>query len=176
MSEDRSPDRGTNRVIVGVDGSLACMGALRRAVTEARRAGASLYAVAVVQPWHRYDLELPDPRAEQVALAAGHDLLRATFDAALGGVPDDLEIAFTVLAGAPAATLAAFADQADDLLVLGARRRRGPRRWWHRSVSRYCVAHACCPVLVLPLPPFARTLEHTRVCRGVDNVDQLLHR
>src|SRR5690242_2978220 len=74
MSEDRSPDRGTNRVIVGVDGSLACMGALRRAVTEARRAGASLYAVAVVQPWHRYDLELPDPRAEQVALAAGHDL------------------------------------------------------------------------------------------------------
>ncbi|MFL6072712.1 MAG: universal stress protein [Mycobacteriales bacterium] len=177
MSDGRSPDRATSdthRVIVGLDGSLACMGALRRAALEARRAGTALHAVTVVSPRRRYDMDLPDPRHHEVAMAAGQDLLRATFDAALGGLPADLQNVLTVIAGEPATALAGFADEPGDLLILGTSQRHGIRRWWHRSVSRYCVAHAGCPVLVLPLPPLARTLERARLTRGVDNVEQLL--
>jgi nucleotide-binding universal stress UspA family protein len=42
--------RREGRVVVGVDGSLASLGALRRAVAEVRRLGRQLCAVCVVRP------------------------------------------------------------------------------------------------------------------------------
>jgi nucleotide-binding universal stress UspA family protein len=163
------------RIIIGLDGSLACMGALRRAVTEARRAGASLHAVAVVSPAHRYNMDLPDIRNDDVVLAAGQDQLRTTFEAALGGVPDDVETVLTAVIGDPATALVGYADEPGDLLIVGTSQRRGMSRWLHRSVGRYCLAHATCPVLVVPLPIFARSLQRVHLTRGFDNVEQLLH-
>jgi nucleotide-binding universal stress UspA family protein len=170
-----SMDGGTARVIVGLDGSLACMGALRRAVTEARRAGTSLHAVAVVSPGHRYNMDLPDIRNDDVVLAAGQEQLRATFEAALGGVPDDVETVLAVIIGDAATALVSYADEPGDLLIVGTSQRRGVSRWLRRSVGRYCLAHATCPVLVLPLPAFARSLRRAHVTRGVNNVEELLH-
>jgi nucleotide-binding universal stress UspA family protein len=176
MSQDRSAEQATSRVIVGLDGSLSCMGALRWAIAEARQAGTALHAVTIVSQPHRYDVNLPDPGHDNAALGAGQDLLRATFDAAVGGLPPGLEIVLTARIGEPAITLTAFADQPGDLLIVGTRQRHGIRRCWHRSISRYCLAHATCPVLTVPLPPFARSLQHAHLTRGVDNVEQLLHR
>src|ERR1019366_4161566 len=45
------------------------------------------------------------------------------------------------------------ADQPDDLLIVGTGRRGGLGRLLHRSVSRYCLAHAKCPVLAIPPSP-----------------------
>src|ERR1019366_1130330 len=45
------------------------------------------------------------------------------------------------------------ADQPDDLLIVGTGRRGGLGRLLHRSVSRYCLAHAKCPVLAVPPSP-----------------------
>jgi hypothetical protein len=48
-----------------------------------------------------------------------------------------------------------------DLLVLGARRPRALARIVAgRATSRYCLAHARCPVLTVPPSPLAREATH----------------
>jgi Universal stress protein family len=47
-----------------------------------------------------------------------------------------------------------------DLLVVGAGRRGKLARISHGGVSRYCVAHALCPVLTVPPPALAQTAGH----------------
>ncbi|MFC9614624.1 universal stress protein [Streptomyces sp. NPDC056938] len=46
----------------------------------------------------------------------------------------------------------------DDLLVVGAGHRGHLHRALHPSVSRYCLAHACCPVLAVPPSPLEADL------------------
>ena len=43
-----------------------------------------------------------------------------------------------------------IARQPDDLLVIGTGRRNPVGRALHRSVGRYCLAHAKCPVIAVP--------------------------
>jgi universal stress protein family protein len=45
----------------------------------------------------------------------------------------------------------------------GAGRRGTLVRMLFSKVSRYCVAHARCPVLAIPPPPLARELAHSRL-------------
>ena len=52
------------------------------------------------------------------------------------------------------------ADQPDDLLVIGTGRRAGVGRVLHRSVSRYCLAHARCPVLAVPPSALMDEMSH----------------
>src|SRR5262245_12201681 len=47
-----------------------------------------------------------------------------------------------------------------DLLVVGAGRRGRMARIWHGRVSRYCLAHALCPVITVPPPALAQTAGH----------------
>ena len=54
-----------------------------------------------------------------------------------------------VIRGPAGPVLVDAADRPDDLLVVGTGR-RGLRRWIRRSVSRYCLAHAHCPVVAIP--------------------------
>jgi len=42
------------------------------------------------------------------------------------------------------------ANQPDDLLIVGTGRRGALGRMLRRSVARYCLAHAKCPVLAVP--------------------------
>ena len=60
--------------------------------------------------------------------------------------------------------LAGLACCADDLLVVGAGRRGSLARVWGGKVTRYCLAHARCPVLAVPPPALAR--EAGRGLRG----------
>jgi hypothetical protein len=46
--------------------------------------------------------------------------------------------------------LVAVAGQAGDLLVIGTGRRSPVGRALRRSVGRYCLAHARCPVIAVP--------------------------
>jgi hypothetical protein len=52
--------------------------------------------------------------------------------------------------GHPGQVLVGVACRADDLLVIGAGRRGAVGRMWSAAISRYCLAHAECPVLAIP--------------------------
>jgi len=159
----------TGRVIVGVDGSLGSLAALRRAVAEARQCGAQLCAVRVASQAISWIGALGDDD-----LAVLHRQIEDAFQDALGEVPSDLERRSLAIVGAAGPALASFADREDDLLVVGASERRRLRRRWHRSVSGYCVRHANCPVLSVPLPEFARTMRRVRLPRHRVGLDELL--
>ena len=125
---------GGQRVVAGVTGSVGNLQALRYAAAEARRREAPLLAA-----WRR---------------------LWDAFDAALGGLPPDLHVEAAAVRGDPGRVLVATAGQQDDLLVVGAGRRGVPWRLLRSRVSRYCLTHATCPVLVVPPSELAQEMEH----------------
>jgi hypothetical protein len=93
---------------------------------------------------------------------AWQDLARKRLLTALGDVFGDagpgIPMRALVARGVPGTTLVDIADRESDVLVVGA----GRRSLWHRacsrSVSRYCVAHASCPVLAVPPSPLEAEL------------------
>ncbi|MEV0323846.1 universal stress protein [Streptomyces sp. NPDC050658] len=135
------------RVVVAVSGSLASLAALRAGAREARRAGLVLVAVIAWEPPEGEGLYAKRPDrawAEQWETAARESLDRA-FDEAFGGVPQGVTVERRVVRDRPGRALCGLVSGADDLLVLGVRRR------WSR-ISRYVHAHAGCPVMAVPGP------------------------
>jgi nucleotide-binding universal stress UspA family protein len=139
-------------------------------VAEARQRGAQLCAVRVASRELSWDGALCD-----ADLAALHQQIQDAFQDALGDVPSDLETRSLAIVGTAGRALVDVADREGDLLVVGASERRGLRRWWHRPVSCYCVRHARCPVLSIPLPEFARRMRGVRLPRRRVGLDELLH-
>lgn len=134
------------RVIVGIDRAPQGLAALRVAAREAASRAVPLHAVRVEEPWTTTGREI--------------DL---AFNEAFGGVPADLRVERSVLSPPVAASLAAYADRPDDLLVVGT----SGRGWWHAlwsgSVARACMRRARCMLLVVPAPPLARELRRHHV-------------
>ena len=166
-----APDQH-GRVIVGVDGSLVSLRALREAVDEARRRQARLVVVHVRSPARpsaqTYWIGLAPPtlwptqEATRSLDRAAEALVARCIDEALGGTPPGVELTIVVAIGTPRTGLVRQVRRDDDLLVVGT---RGRSRWchpWRRSVSGYCVAHAECPVLVVPPDSFARAMRRER--------------
>jgi hypothetical protein len=52
------------------------------------------------------------------------------------------------------------ANLPDDLLIVGTGRRSALGRMVRRSVARYCLAHARCPVLAVPPSPLMDEMGH----------------
>jgi nucleotide-binding universal stress UspA family protein len=136
------------RVVVGVEDTLAGLRALRVAVAEARRRDAALHALrawtftpsrgGVPETWYH---ELEKAAADKVV---------AAFDKAMGGLPDDVDVVAGTVVGPPGRALVEYANRDDDTLVVGATRGHWLVRLMRRSVPRFCVARAQCPVLVIP--------------------------
>lgn len=165
---DPFDERTGFRVFVALDGSLASLAALRRAVGEARLRDAHLVAVRVLSgSGNLRDLDGCDE-----ALQRARDTVWTAFEEALGQVPEDLDISAMALRGGAGPTLVDLADRADDLIVLGVGDPRPLRRWRARVTARHCVAHAGCPVLAVPLPHHLRALSRTRLRRR--DVDRLM--
>ena len=139
----------SGRVVVGVDGTLAGLQALRWAVDEARRRNTELCAVRVWQlsGWWP-GIEVPGWRLAAGDAAAAE--VAGAFLEALGGIPPDVSVHAVVAEGPVPSTLMGYAYRDDDLLVLGASR----HRW--RGVGRTCLRMATCPVVVIPAPALAR--------------------
>jgi nucleotide-binding universal stress UspA family protein len=148
------------RVFVGVHGSVGSLRALRVAVAEARARDAVLCSVLAWIPpgGELLDRRTPSPNLRRLWAADARQRLRAAWQDGLGGVPDDLPVRLITEQGPAGWVLTSLADRPDDLLVVGTGRPAPVRRALHRSVSRYCVARAGCPVLSVPLPPLARQL------------------
>ena len=145
---------GGRRVIAGVSGSLRSLGALRAGVEEARLTAAPLTAVLT---WEPAGGELAYRRAPCPVLlklweTAAVKRLTDAFDDAFGGIPQDMAVHMVVVRGKAGPFLVDFANQPDDLLVLGSGGGNWLRNSLHGSVTRYCVVHARCPVLTVPPP------------------------
>ncbi|MBO1335670.1 universal stress protein [Streptomyces sp. VRA16 Mangrove soil] len=148
------------RVVVGVNGESGSRTALRRAAAEARHRGAELWPVLA---WQAPGSVLCARRAPAVALPAQdwQELARGTLLTTLGEVfPDGAGVVLRALLaqGHPGRVLVETADREDDLLVVGAGHRGTLHRVLRPSVSRYCLAHAGCPVLAVPPSPLEADL------------------
>jgi nucleotide-binding universal stress UspA family protein len=156
---------GVGRVLVGTSGSPGSLPALRYGEGLARALDAVLIPVIA---W-----ELPgDDRAHRVGSSRelGHacrDLagkqLRDALMAVWGEVPDDPRVQPHVERGPVGWVLVNLASRPDDVLVVGAGRRGVLARLVFSRVSRYCLAHARCPVMAIPPPALARELRDGRL-------------
>jgi len=150
------------RIIVGVHGSLGNLQALRYAADEARQRNVPLLAVTAWIPpgGDLAERRHPSPYLRKIWREAAWERLWAAFDVGLGGVPADLHVEPQVTRGETGPVLVDTADQPDDLLIIGTGRRAGLGRVLHRSVSRYCLAHARCPVLAVPPTALMDEMSH----------------
>jgi nucleotide-binding universal stress UspA family protein len=150
------------RIIVGVHGSLGSLQALRFAADEARQRNVPLLAVTAWIPpgGDLAERRQPSPYLRKIWREAAWERLWAAFDAGLGGVPADLRVEPQVTRGETGPVLVDTADQPDDLLVIGTGRRGVFGRMVRRSVGRYCLAHARCPVLAVPPSALLDEMSH----------------
>jgi nucleotide-binding universal stress UspA family protein len=140
------------RIVVGIDGSLGSLQALRYATDEARRRDVPLLPVIAWVPpgGDLAERRHSSPYLRKIWRDAAWERLNAAFDDGLGGVPADLRVEPHVERGETGPVLVDVANQPEDLIVVGTGRRGGLSRLLHRSVARYCVTHAKCPVLAVP--------------------------
>lgn len=128
------------RVVVGVDWTPQGLAAVRAAAREAASRGVPLYAV-------RVEAFIPEANFSSIDLA---------FAQALGGIPPALEV-HEILAHPPVVgMLADYADQPDDLLVVGTSGRGRLHMLLSGSIARACVGRIRGQLLVVPAPALAR--------------------
>jgi nucleotide-binding universal stress UspA family protein len=161
VSTTPDPQASPGRVIVGVSGSVRSLPALRRAVAEARTRHAVLIPVhAWIPPGGDLaERRFPEPDLRRIWAEDAGQRLRGAFDAAFGGMPPDVDVEPMIARGPTQLVLTQIADRDDDLLVIGAGRRGPLRRLGTARIPRYCVAHAMCPVLVVPPTALAREMD-----------------
>jgi nucleotide-binding universal stress UspA family protein len=156
------------RVVVGVNGSLGSLQALRLAADEARDRHAVLVPViAWVPPGGDFaERSHPSPYLRRLWREAARQRLADAFDAGLGGVPDDIPVQARVERGEAGPVLVDVAEHPGDLLVIGTGRRSPIARALRKSVGRYCLAHAKCPVLAVPPSSLVTELGDGRMARS----------
>ncbi len=143
------------RVVVGVSGSAGSLGALRYAAQMARNEDAILVPVLAWTPpgGEVADRRHPNAYLRSVWKQAAWDRMWQAVELAFGGPPGDISFAPEVVRGQPGDVLSQLAQPAD-VIVVGTGR-HGPVRLWAGRVSRYCLAHARCPVIAVPPPELA---------------------
>jgi len=150
------------RVVVGVHGSLGSLQALRWAAEEARERQVPLTAVIAWVPpgGDLAERGHPSQYLRRIWREAAKERLMDAFDAGLGGLPDDVRVEACVERGETGPVLVDVTDQPGDLLVIGTGRRASLHRALWKSVGRYCLAHAKCPVLAVPPSPLMDEMAH----------------
>lgn len=149
-TSDSSPQSGSGRIVVGVDGSPSSQEALRWALGQARLTGQKVDAVT---SW-RIPVDYGVGGAGMLTTfdwegsAAG--LLKETV-AAVAGSSDADQVTQHVVMGHPARVLLDASEDAA-LVVVGSRGRGGFTGMLLGSVSQQVVTRAACPVVVVRDP------------------------
>jgi len=149
-----------DRIVVGVDGSPDAQSAVRWALAEACQRGADLDLVAC---WHvPY---LADASAYGLMYVTPDDMMRGAKEEAersLGALAPDLEAARRAgchvgvrAVEGDAGQVLAIESKGAIMLVVGRHGRGALGRLVLGSVGRHVVAHAACPVVVVPPEPNA---------------------
>ena len=147
-----------DRIVAGVSGRPGNLPALRYAADLAHAWDAALVPV---HAWLRSGPELAvcqlpyDHLGEEENDAAWQRLWRS-LEMAFGGSPPDAQPLAS--RGSAGAVLVGTASRAGDVLVIGTGRRGAVSRLRHGAVSRYCLAHAGCPVIAVPPPELDRAV------------------
>lgn len=155
--------RDPERIVVGVDGSAGSGAALEWAVDEAQLRGVPVHAVMAWQPPQFYGagniwalgMDPSGDTARELSAAAARTVAGLAEDAAHG---HDVVITSAAVEGHPAEALLRTAEDAA-VLVVGSRGHGGFAGVLLGSVSQHVVAHARCPVVVVP--DFAREANQT---------------
>jgi hypothetical protein len=108
------------------------------------------------------DRSHPSPYLRSLWRDAAWQRLWEALDLAFGCVPDDLAIQPDVIRGEPGHVLVAVVGHPRDLLVIGAGRRGILAHAMSCRISRYCLAHAECPVVAVPPPALAQVSHGLR--------------
>ncbi|KNB52354.1 universal stress protein [Streptomyces caatingaensis] len=140
------------RVVVGVDGSAGSVAALRQGAREAARHGAVLCPVLAWSPPGGEAADAVSPAPADVRAhweRAAEAVLHRTCEAALGPGPDAARARTRTVRADAGPALVALSRHPTDLLVMGAGRHGPLHRFLHGSVTRHCLRHASCPVLVV---------------------------
>jgi nucleotide-binding universal stress UspA family protein len=146
------------QIVVGVDGSPGSRAALRWAVGQARLTGATVRAITVwgyptghewtALPTNYGTVPLPVVPDRADLRESAQRLLADVIGEVVGPEPD-VPIEATAVDGHATAVLLAASERAE-LLVLGRRGHGGFAGLLLGSVSRQCVEHAACGVVVVP--------------------------
>jgi nucleotide-binding universal stress UspA family protein len=156
---------GVRRVITGVSGSATSLRALRVAEQIARESGVLLIPVLAWTPPGGEQAEKRMPSSQlgrvwqEAACCRLHDALAAVW----GTEPAGPHIQPHVERGPAGWVLTSIAGEPGDVLVLGAGRRSVLSWMVHSRVTRYCVSHARCPVVLVPPSELERDLRRFRV-------------
>jgi nucleotide-binding universal stress UspA family protein len=158
---------GVGRLIVGTSGSPGSLQALRYGEGLARVHQVALIPVIA---WelpggdrsHRIG---PSRELAKACQELASRQLREALIAVWGEVPNDPLVQPRIERGPTGWVLVNLACRPDDVLVVGAGRRGPLGRLACSRVSRYCLAHACCPVVAVPPPILAREFGHGRLAR-----------
>jgi nucleotide-binding universal stress UspA family protein len=156
---------GPRRVIVGTTGSPGNICALRYAEHLARAYDAVLIPVHTWTPPGGDIAERHSPCLQLRSLWAedAWERLWDAIDTAWGQLPAGLPVMPMVRRGAPGWVLTVIASDPGDLLVVGTGRRSALTRLFPSRVSRYCLAHAQCPVLAVPPATLSQQAGHGRL-------------
>jgi nucleotide-binding universal stress UspA family protein len=152
------------RIVAGVSGSPGGLQALRYGAWLARAHRAELVAVHAWTPPGGDLAERGHPSAylREIWKDAARQRLLEAIDLALGGVPAGVAFSSQLRRGEAGQALVAAAAEPADVLVIGAGRRGPIGRALACRVSRYCVAHAVCPVIAVPPSPLATASQGLR--------------
>jgi len=150
------------RVIAGVSGSPRNLRALRYAAALARGHDAALILLLAWVPpgGEAAERGYPSPYLRREWEQAAGERLRDALAAAFGGLPADVVVEPLAVRGPAGPVLVRAASRAGDLLVIGAGRRGTAGRVAGGYTSRYCLAHAACPVLAIPPSPLELEAGH----------------
>ena len=158
---------GISGLIVGTSGSPGSLRALRFGEFLAQAHQAVLMPVMAWEPLGGERAERITPsgplREEMRSLACQR--LRDALVAVWGEFPVDLMVEPHVERGPAGWVLVSLACQPTDVLLVGAGRHSATGWMAFSKVTRYCLAHAQCPVLAVPPPELARELGHGRLAR-----------
>jgi len=155
-------------IIVGASGSPGSLRALRYAQHLARDYDATLVPVLAWLPpcGDLADRRTPNQELRHLWAQDAHQKLEDTLNLAWGTLPTDLPVQPLIRRGKPGPLLADAACRPGDLLLVGAGRRGAVAPTVGGRVSRYCLAHAPCPVLALPPTPLAHEAPHGGLARA----------
>jgi len=150
------------RVLVGTSGSPGSLQALRYGEGLARAHDAVLIPVIAwdVPGGDRAHRAGSSRELGQACRDLACQRLRDALMAVWGEVPGDPRVQPHVEHGPAGWVLVNLASRPDDVLVVGAGRRGTLGRLAFSKVSRYCLAHAQCPVVAIPPPALASELGH----------------
>jgi nucleotide-binding universal stress UspA family protein len=157
------PVHGARRIIIGTSGSPGSLQALRYAARVAQQNDATLVPVlAWLPPGGDFaDRSHPSGFLRQIWRDAAWLQLWTALEMAWGGIaPAGRPAEPRVARGEPGEVLVAAACEPGDLLVVGAGRRGAVRHLISSRVSRYCLAHAGCPVVAVPPPDLEHAAGH----------------